>query len=110
MKNDLKQAYRHELAGAHAAEQQGGLDAVLQHLARAHILSQRFALAHTAVHLRMLRVGWLKPDAHAIVGQLTRSIAALVFSRLWAPVGNTGLANVSAFRPMPVPDDLARYL
>jgi hypothetical protein len=110
MKQELKQAYRQELAAARAAEQRVDLDAALQHLARAHILSQRFALAHTAVHLRMLRVGWLKRDAREVVGQLSRSIAALVFSRLWVPVGNTGLANVSAFRPMPVPVDLARYL
>lgn len=51
MKQELKQAYRQELAAARAAEQRVDLDAALQHLARAHILSQRFALAHTAVLL-----------------------------------------------------------
>jgi hypothetical protein len=37
-------------------------------------------------------------------------LAAALFSRLWVPVGNTGGANVSAFRPMPVPEDLQRLL
>jgi hypothetical protein len=41
---------------------------------------------------------------------LTRIAAAAVFSRLWVPVGNTGGANVSAMRPMPVPSDLQAIL
>ncbi|WP_407070145.1 DUF3703 domain-containing protein [Marinobacter sp.] len=28
----------------------------------------------------------------------------------WVPVENTGRANVSAFTPMPLPEDLARVL
>ena len=43
-------------------------------------------------------------------GQLTRIAAAAVFSHLWVPVGNTGGANVSAMRPMPVPSDLRAIL
>jgi hypothetical protein len=37
-------------------------------------------------------------------------VAAALFSRLWVPVGNTGGANVSAARPMPVPSDLQAIL
>jgi hypothetical protein len=33
-----------------------------------------------------------------------------LFSRIWVPAGNTGGANVSALRRMPVPPDLERIL
>jgi Protein of unknown function (DUF3703) len=36
--------------------------------------------------------------------------AALIFSKLWVPLGNTGGANVSALKPMPIPDDLKQVL
>lgn len=53
---------------------------------------------------------WRTRHAREVVGQFTRAIAALLFSRIWVPAGNTGRANVSAFAPMPVPEDLARVL
>ena len=37
-------------------------------------------------------------------------MTAALFSRLWVPAGNTGGANVSAMRPMPVPPDLQALL
>ncbi|MFY9315408.1 MAG: DUF3703 domain-containing protein [Burkholderiales bacterium] len=45
-----------------------------------------------------------------MLGQLARIFAALLFSRVWVPVGTTGGANVSAFAPMPVPEDLRRLM
>jgi hypothetical protein len=58
----------------------------------------------------MLRIGWINRDAREILGQSARIPAALLFSRVWVPVGNTGGSNVSAFEPMPVPADLAALL
>jgi hypothetical protein len=110
MQAALRQAYRNELLQARATEGAGGLELALQHLARAHILSQRHTLAHAAIHLRMLRLGWRRRDGREVLGQLSRTLAALLFSRLWVPVGNTGLAGVSAFKPMPLPADLVHYL
>lgn len=106
----LKQAYLHELHLALVAEQQRQYQTAFAHLERAHILSQRFALAHCATHLRMLRLGMGSGDWPEVLGQLPRTLAAMFFSRIWVPAGNTGRANVSAFRPMPVPEDLARVL
>ena len=37
---------------------------------------------------------------------LPARLAALVMSRLWVPVGNTGGANVNPLQPMPIPDAL----
>ena len=110
MHSELKTSYLAELEAARRAEGAGDFQTAFTHLERAHILSQKYALAHAATHLRMLRLGWRTRDFREVLGQLTRTIAALVFSRIWVPVGNTGRANVSAFAPMPVPEDLAEIL
>ena len=110
MNTELRTFYLKELAAAADAENRGDDGTAFRHLERAHILSQKFALAHAATHLRMFRLGWRRRDAREVLGQLTRAVAALLFSRLWVPVGNTGRANVSAFEPMPVPEDLANVL
>lgn len=58
----------------------------------------------------MLNLGWRQGDAREVRGQVFRALAALVFSRIWVPVGNTGRAKVSAFATMPLPEDLSRVL
>ena len=110
MKAELKQCYQTELAAAREAEGLRELSKAFTHLERAHILSQRYTLAHAGTHMRMLRLGWHTRSTREVVGQLTRAFAALLFSHIWVPVGNTGRANVSAFAPMPLPEDLARVL
>jgi hypothetical protein len=110
MRPTLRDALRLEIAAARESEARGDFRIAFTHLERAHILSQRYALAHAAVHLRMLRVGWKRREAGEVFGQVTRTIAALLFSRIWVPLGNTGGANVSALRPMPVPEDLRAFL
>jgi hypothetical protein len=58
----------------------------------------------------MLAIAWQRRDLREIAGQLSRIVAAALFSLLWVLVGNTGGANVSAMRPMPVPPDLQAIL
>lgn len=106
----LEAAFTLEMALADQARRVGDLDRAFAHLERAHILSQRWTLAHVRSHLGMLGIGWMRRDWREIAGQLARIPAALVFSRIWIPVGNTGGANVSATRPMPIPDDLRAVL
>jgi hypothetical protein len=53
---------------------------------------------------------WRQRQVRELLGQTTRIAAAALFSRLWVPEGNTGGANVSAIRPMPIPDDLRDLL
>ena len=77
---------------------------------RAHILSQRFTARHVYVHWRMLRLGASAGVWREVLGQATRILAAAIFSRIWVPLGNTGRANVSAMKPMPVPEDLRALL
>ena len=102
----LLQAYRHELAEARAEALAGRPGVAFRHLERAHILSQRFTLQHVYVHWLMLRLGASTGAWREVIGQATRVVAAAIFSRIWVPLGNTGRADVSAIKPMPVPEDL----
>ena len=56
------------------------------------------------------RAGWQVRDWREVAGQLPRILAALLFSRIWVPLGNTGRARVSAFQPMPLSAELKRLL
>lgn len=106
----LRTAFHAEMQAMHKYLAAAEYDAAFSRLERAHILGQKNTWQHTQVHLWMLRLGWQQRDVREVLGQLLRIPAALLFSRLWVPIGNTGGANVSAIRPMPVPDDLAAIL
>ena len=110
MTPELKQAYRQEMALARSHFERREYAPAFRHFERAHILGQRFALPHAHTHLWMLRVGLARRDLREILGQLARIAAALAFSRIWVPIGNTGGANVSALQPMAVPEDLRGLL
>jgi hypothetical protein len=77
---------------------------------RAHILTQRMPLAHAKSHWLMLNLGWLTKDWREVGGQLPRIVAALLFSRIWVPVGNTGRARISAFSAMSLSVELEELL
>lgn len=44
-----------------------------------------------------------------VLGQIVRMIGSAGSLVGAVPIGNTGRANVSAIKPMPIPSDLARY-
>jgi hypothetical protein len=103
---DVDEAYKQEVERADRALQQGDLEAAFRHLERAHVLAQRMTVRHTFIHWRMLAAGLRRGDLREAVGQVPRIVASILFSRLWVPRGNSGRSRVSAFKPMPVPDDL----
>jgi len=92
-----------ELRARHSA-------AALVWLERAHILTQRRPWLHARSHWLMLQAGWQLGDLREVLGQIPRILAALLFSRIWVPIGNTGRARVSAFQPMPMSEELRRLL
>ena len=97
-----------ELHAAQAAERAGNASAAFHHLERAHVLGQRSTVQHVRVHMRMLMWGMRHHNLSEVAGQVTRLIGAA--TKTWlglVPEGNTGGANVSAFKPLPIPDDLA---
>jgi hypothetical protein len=106
----LHDAIDAEIHIAFEASGRGEYARAFHHLERAHILSQRLTLRHVQVHWLMLKHGIVARDSREILGQSARIIAAALFSRIWVPMGNTGGANVSAMRPMPIPDDLRHLL
>ena len=96
-----------EVDAARAARSTGDTGAEWTHLERAHILAQPMAGAHVRTHAAMFTAALRRRDGHELFGQLFRIIVAAPGSVTGKyPVGNTGGANVSAFRPMPIPDDL----
>jgi hypothetical protein len=78
------------------------------HLERAHVLGQASTREHVRVHWRMLRWAVRHRDAREFFGQVTRTIGAATKTFIgWVPTGNTGGANVSPVRPMPIDPQLA---
>ena len=110
MRTELQQALTQAFAEGRQALERNDLGAAYAWLERAHILSQRMPLRHAESHWLMLRAGWQARDWREVAGQLPRILAALLFSRIWVPLGNTGRARVSAFQPMPLSDELKRLL
>lgn len=109
-KTKILEAFKIEMQLALAERKAGNFNPAFHHYERAHILGQRHTMPHIQSHFGMLSVGYLRKDAREIFGQCVRVLAALIFSKLWVPVGNTGGANVNALKPMPVPEDLLALL
>jgi hypothetical protein len=74
------------------------------------VLAQASTVGHVRVHWAMLRWALRQSAAGEAVGQAWRIAGAALKTWLWVPVGNTGGANVSGFRPMTVPPDLQRRI
>lgn len=107
MKPPVRTAYQSALAHAKAAFAQDEFERAFAALERAHILGQRYLVAHIVTHAWMLRIAIRRRDAREIFGQVLRLLATFPgYLTGWVPIGNTGGANVSAVRPMPIPEDL----
>jgi len=109
--NRIKQAFDLEMNTARIAYARRDFPLAFHHLERAHILGQRSFSRHWVSHWWMLKTGLKTRDRREIVGQVLRLIAVVPgFVLGWIPLGNTGGANVSAVRPMAMPEDLAATL
>ncbi len=104
---NIRPAVDHELKLANARERTGQMAASFRHLERAHILGQASTREHVRVHYRMLLWGLRQRAFREVIGQVTRIVGAATKTFLgWVPTGNTGGANISPFRPLPIPEDL----
>jgi hypothetical protein len=100
-----------EFAAAATSEAAGDAAGAFAHLERAHILGQPSTIEHVRVHWRMFLWGWRQRSPHECFGQIYRLIGAATKTFIgFVPSGNTGGANVSPVRPMPVPPELARII
>jgi FtsP/CotA-like multicopper oxidase with cupredoxin domain len=110
-RDEVLRAWSTEFDAARAARAEHAPSAEWRHLERAHILSQAMAWPHIRTHLAMLEAGVRRRDGREVLGQLARIVLAAPGSLSGKyPSGNTGAASVSAFAPMPIPDDLQAIL
>jgi hypothetical protein len=110
-RTELRERWADERTEARSARQRNDVEDEWRYLERAHVLSQPMAVPHVRTHIAMLGFGLRRRDRREIVGQLMRLVVAAPGT--WTgryPVGNTGGANVSALKPMPIPDDLQAVL
>lgn len=107
----VRTAYFLELRVYRTARAIGDFAAAWRHLERAHIVAQPRFWLHMGSHITMLAFAFSRRDMREMSGQLLR-IALVPLGALTGrlPTGNTGRARVSAFAPMPVPDDLQTYV
>lgn len=111
MSPELRAAFRESLKSAKSHHANREYEAAFANLETAHILGQQFLLPHIVVHVWMMRVGAARRDKREVIGQITRLIATVPgFILGWVPFGNTGGANVSALKPMPIPDALSQLV
>lgn len=103
-------AYAAERERYRDARDDGEWRAAWHHLERAHILAQPDFRLHLASHVDMLVFALSRRDGREVAGQLLR-IALVPLGSLTGhlPAGNSGRARVSAFAPMPLPDDLRPF-
>lgn len=105
-----RSAYAVERGHYRDARDDGQWRAAWRHLERAHILAQPDFWLHLLSHIDMLTFALSRRDGREVVGQLLR-IALVPIGSLTGrpPVGNSGRARISAFIPMPLPDDLQPF-
>lgn len=69
----------------------------------AHVIGQHSTYHHTIVHYKMLKFGFKQRDFKEVLGQIFRIMGALTKTEIGLlPEGNTGGANISPFKPMPI--------
>ncbi|WP_333605953.1 DUF3703 domain-containing protein [Novosphingobium sp.] len=107
----LETAYRAEIeAFRQARADQDAADA-WHYLERAHILSQQVLRLHLHAHAVMLTFAISRREWREARGQVLRLVLAPFGALLGGiPLGNTGRASVSAFVPMPIPEELRHVL
>jgi len=105
----LQTAFNAEMQQARSLYAQGQYLPCFRRLERAHILGQRHYIPHVINHYWMLKVGLRRRDLREILGQTLRIIGSAGSLIGWIPTGNTGGANVSPIKPMPIPADLAHF-
>lgn len=96
-----------EMAAYLAARSALDWDKAWSALERAHIVSQPYLGPHLASHWTMFRFAIEQHDWREVVGQIFRLMLVPLGSLTGRiPIGNTGRSTVSAFKVMPIPDDL----
>jgi hypothetical protein len=104
---NIRPHVRAQLIAATEAQRTGRPADAFAHLEWAHVLGQASTALHVLVHWRMFVWGLRNRSARECAGQVLRMVGAATKTAIgWIPYGNTGGANVSPFKPMPVAAEL----
>ena len=105
---NLKPHVDAELVFAAHARAEGRPDVEFTHLENAHVIGQKSTRLHVKVHCLMLLWAIRNRHSREFFGQLPRIVGAATKTAIgWVPDGNTGGANVSPFKSMPIKDEHA---
>jgi hypothetical protein len=100
-----------EFLAAEECDGRGDFAGSFEHLERAHVLGQASTREHVRVHWQMLRWAARQRQPQELAAQVLRIVGAAVLTAAGLiPEGNTGGGNVSAFRRLPVPPELAAII
>jgi hypothetical protein len=100
-----------ELLLARTLMDRGEFANAFTHLERAHVLGQFSTREHVRVHWHMVRWALHRRQCAEAAGQVLRILGAAALTAIGlVPEGNTGGANISAFRRRPIPSELAQII
>jgi hypothetical protein len=95
-----------EFEKANAQLQLGDPAQAFIHLENAHVLGQTSTYLHVKAHVRMLKWSIIQKNYGEFLAQTIRIIGATTKTTIGlVPIGNTGGANVSPFKSMPLSVD-----
>ena len=107
----LKSAFEREMAEARRLYRDGRTDQAFKHLETAHVLGQRYIVPHIRSHWLMLEIGLRRRSVPEVFGQTIRIVFGALGSAIGVvPIGNTGGADISMFKRLPIASDIARVL
>ncbi len=107
----IKPHFEAELREAERCKAQRDAAGAFKHLERAHVLGQSSTRLHLIAHWQMLKWAVQNGSAGEFVGQVVRMVGAATKTAMGlVPEGNTGGSNVSPFKRMAVPGDLAAII
>ena len=100
-----------QLTLAGSARANGDFQQEFAHLETAHVIGQESTYWHVKVHGLMFLWAVRNARPREIIGQLFRIVGAATKTAVGlVPQGNTGGANVSPFRKMPIAPELAEII
>lgn len=100
-----------ELTNARRARSAGDAQQEFAYLERAHVVGQESTYWHVKVHILMLVWAARNCSVREVFGQVFRVVGAATKTAFGlVPPGNTGGANVSPFKKMPIAPDLAALI
>jgi hypothetical protein len=92
-----------EFEKANAQLQSGDAAQAFMHLENAHVLGQESTYLHVKSHVRMLKWSITQKNYSEFLAQVIRIIGAATKTAIGlVPIGNTGGANISPFKSMPL--------